>query len=61
MHWYVLGEPVAGRTPGVCRDCGAAKDWPALVDPAPGRPFILRDPLLPRLYETGRMRYLDYY
>lgn len=52
-HHYVLESPANGRVPGKCRDCDAVKDWPETVTVDPGRPMILRDPLMPRLYNAG--------
>ncbi|MEO8538492.1 MAG: hypothetical protein ABI577_02035 [bacterium] len=36
VHHWVLSSPVGGTTAGLCRDCGAAKDF---VESA--RPFAL--------------------
>ncbi len=33
VHHFVLGDPVAGRIDGRCRDCPAERSWPAYVGP----------------------------
>lgn len=47
-HHYILGEPVEGRLPGKCKHCGAEKSWPSVGVILEARPWILRDPLIPR-------------
>jgi hypothetical protein len=53
VHHWLLDSPEGELIVGKCRNCGAERDWPNTVKAAEGRPFILRDPLLPRIYNTG--------
>lgn len=53
-HHYLLRDPVAGRVPGTCKQCGAERDWPAFVGLLEGRPMLVNDPLPPRSLVDGR-------
>jgi hypothetical protein len=31
-HHWLLGQPIAGHVPAVCRKCGVSRDYPAVLD-----------------------------
>jgi hypothetical protein len=31
-HHWLLGQPLAGHVPAVCRKCGVSRDYPAVLD-----------------------------
>jgi hypothetical protein len=63
-HHWDLESPEGELIPGKCRNCGAVRDWPNKFIVAEGRPFITRDPLIPRSALNGvggYQRTADYY
>ena len=32
QHHWMLGQPIAGHVPAVCRKCGVSRDYPAVLD-----------------------------
>lgn len=53
VHWYELDSPEGPTITGKCRNCADVRQWPNHVMPMNGRPFILKDPLMPRLFNAG--------
>ena len=32
QHHWMLGQPMSGHVPAVCRKCGVSRDYPAVLD-----------------------------
>ena len=32
QHHWMLGQPISGHVPAVCRKCGVSRDYPAVLD-----------------------------
>jgi hypothetical protein len=32
QHHWLLGQPISGHVPAVCRKCGVSRDYPAVLD-----------------------------
>ncbi len=53
VHHWDIEAPEGLTVAGKCRKCEAVREWPNRLSVAPGRPMILHDPLMPRIYNNG--------